>query len=582
MGVSREGRVPEVVVSTTHMDEAQLNDAQLNDAYAKKGSLGTGERPVRSTHVTLAEIDEIWPDGKYTAYALFRAWLFIMFNTTIFSTFGESPVPVSWMQAVFTPTIALTGLLLALFSPKRPALLSAKAGWPLSAAATVGLACALAAPVAGGAPLFVAGTLCAGVGAGWVTVRCAMMFVQMPTRLIFMRSAAGEALAYVIYFFVTSTPAPISLASLLLLPAAATLCLALDQGRGSDNPHAARLDSAFPRDSLVRFIAVLVILAVAGALSRESLVSARPASDLTYRSQIRMGGACLIALGVLVFVSLSRRRVSFWPMYCGIVVVEVAVLMLIPLFGITLSYGSIFISMLFLPFKLLAWCMFCGFSRYWSNHSVQIIGLSSFGIEIGTVVGWALSQAMLHLRLSSQQQLVVCMVLILVLVIAAFTVFREGDMRRLNGRDAENEPLFYVASAGTVRTTVGESPEAGVVPAGSARSAAGAQDAGTAPRPPCSEVSGTFSTIANPPAPASLEEFMDAYRLSRREREVFSLLVRGRDTGYVAEALCISRNTVKTHAKNIYAKLGIGGRQEMFDIVDSFLSGDKNAGKSLG
>ena len=49
---------------------------------------------------------------------------------------------------------------------------------------------------------------------------------------------------------------------------------------------------------------------------------------------------------------------------------------------------------------------------------------------------------------------------------------------------------------------------------------------------------------------------VERYGLSRREAEVLDLLARGRDVPYVAEELVISKNTVRTHTKSIFAKTG--------------------------
>jgi LuxR family maltose regulon positive regulatory protein len=50
--------------------------------------------------------------------------------------------------------------------------------------------------------------------------------------------------------------------------------------------------------------------------------------------------------------------------------------------------------------------------------------------------------------------------------------------------------------------------------------------------------------------------------LSERELEVLQLLVEGQTYQEIAQALCVSVNTIKTHLKNIYGKLGVGNRRE--------------------
>lgn len=60
------------------------------------------------------------------------------------------------------------------------------------------------------------------------------------------------------------------------------------------------------------------------------------------------------------------------------------------------------------------------------------------------------------------------------------------------------------------------------------------------------------------------------YGLTRRESEVFALLARGRSVPYVRDTLVISRETAATHAKHIYAKLGVHSRQELIDLVADY------------
>lgn len=63
-----------------------------------------------------------------------------------------------------------------------------------------------------------------------------------------------------------------------------------------------------------------------------------------------------------------------------------------------------------------------------------------------------------------------------------------------------------------------------------------------------------------------------AHDLSAREEEVFLLLSRGRDRQYIHEALGISPNTVRTHAYNLYRKLGVHDQQQLIDLVEAELS----------
>lgn len=58
------------------------------------------------------------------------------------------------------------------------------------------------------------------------------------------------------------------------------------------------------------------------------------------------------------------------------------------------------------------------------------------------------------------------------------------------------------------------------------------------------------------------------HELSPREAEVFKLMTRGRDAGYICEALFISNHTVKSHIYHIYQKLDIHSQQELITMVE--------------
>lgn len=61
----------------------------------------------------------------------------------------------------------------------------------------------------------------------------------------------------------------------------------------------------------------------------------------------------------------------------------------------------------------------------------------------------------------------------------------------------------------------------------------------------------------------------EQYRLTSRETEIMELIVRGYSVARIAEEHVVSENTVRTHYKHIYAKLGVHKKAELIAMVDA-------------
>lgn len=89
-----------------------------------------------------------------------------------------------------------------------------------------------------------------------------------------------------------------------------------------------------------------------------------------------------------------------------------------------------------------------------------------------------------------------------------------------------------------------------------------------------SDLPGSEAALAQASAAMSLEErcelYAKAHRLTPRQGEVCFLLVLGRSVGDIADELYISKDTVKTHVKSLYAKAGVHSHQELISAVYGF------------
>lgn len=65
----------------------------------------------------------------------------------------------------------------------------------------------------------------------------------------------------------------------------------------------------------------------------------------------------------------------------------------------------------------------------------------------------------------------------------------------------------------------------------------------------------------------TVTEAAEKYDLTKREHTILKLLMQGKDNNHICEELSISVNTLKKHILNIYRKLGIKNRVQMFKMI---------------
>ena len=64
-------------------------------------------------------------------------------------------------------------------------------------------------------------------------------------------------------------------------------------------------------------------------------------------------------------------------------------------------------------------------------------------------------------------------------------------------------------------------------------------------------------------------ELSKRYGLSSREQEVLLYLSRGYSQVYIARELYISENTIRTHTRHIYTKMGVDSREQLLQLIDA-------------
>jgi DNA-binding NarL/FixJ family response regulator len=76
---------------------------------------------------------------------------------------------------------------------------------------------------------------------------------------------------------------------------------------------------------------------------------------------------------------------------------------------------------------------------------------------------------------------------------------------------------------------------------------------------------------------SAFDAICDEYRLTRREREVFGMLVSGWSNSEISDRLIIAKTTARDHTENIFRKTGTNRRTELLAKVIHY-DGERPAG----
>lgn len=116
---------------------------------------------------------------------------------------------------------------------------------------------------------------------------------------------------------------------------------------------------------------------------------------------------------------------------------------------------------------------------------------------------------------------------------------------------SENAAVTPASPTAAIRNPQSAKPASSISPVAERETAASAE---SAPSDPDAEV----------------REWLRAeYGLTAREIDVALLIAHGRSKTFIADTLFISENTVRTHSKNAYTKLGIHSREELISLFEN-------------
>ena len=493
-----------------------------------------------------------WPAAKYLTYCFWRSWILVVYTAPLWTyvAAGAEASSCSFSMYVWsTVAFALIAALLAAFHKKAAGLLVRKSVMCASGVvSSLGMLMEYAGAFAfsdGSNPLFVAGALLTGVGTAFIAVRAGQIYASTRPVVAVTNTALSELASGLIFFFVVGTVPQIALLVAALLPLAAALMTLFDPVAEAPGPPPARfsaaLDASTRRASVsafLRFLVVVFLLTFMANLSKGAF--ALQDAEASLASGVVGVSLVILVSFVLVLLSSLLKSFDFGVAYYPLVLILVlAVVVVFSSDAGNMAAASV-IVLVYCLFSLFMWCLLAYLARgdYWSP--IQVFGWGRSAFALGSLAGLVVGQGYPSLGMAESQSFVIGLVLAFLLVAASMLIFRESDVRT-------------ITSAGWLAAEASASP---VERTGADAAYASAE---------CGEPA--VATAEGRPRLAA-DEFASEHNLTVREREVFDLMLLGRDARSIGEALVISDNTAKAHIRSIYAKTGVHTRQEFIDATE--------------
>ena len=495
---------------------------------------------------------------RHLGYGLYWMWTMLCFQSTVaFLPFGSAlDVLLASHGEFFVFSLVSTVLahpLWALVLARRPQLCR-QAPW-LSAAVTT-ISIALLGFAAGSAP-WTLGLL--GVTSGVASAMLDVRWLQTLGGLEPERSGRAVCLSiciavlgYLAFAFVGRLSPVLCLVLLAILPLASSACLAACCKAGEGLLDATQVQRAH-RDA--RQIAGSLLWSVLGSLAFffvlgcvQGIASARAEFNSLHAILL----TCELVAVALMYVALRRRRrIEVSHLYALVMVLVSAGFLALPVVMQSqtqagLLAATVLVNVGTMIIDVVVMCAITHAAFEWRT-SGGIVGGMARGVTVGVMaLGHIAGNCLADSLWSGSVDMIMFVIVITYLLILCCSLY----LSHVRGAKADEALMF-----------------GGDAPAAAGRPVEGEDE----PEP---DAPGEDTPAQGEEAPAEdpydkrVEAVALAHHLSRRETEVFALIARGRSVPFIAEALVISENTVRSHARRIYDKLGVHSKQELLSMVE--------------
>lgn len=425
-----------------------------------------------------------------------------------------------------------------------------------------------------------------GAGIAWGGGMWIKFFVRLDAVEAFFYAAVCLGISSALGFFAGLMPKELSFSLCVFLPSVSVACYwqsmaTLDARRSTiPEPPMEREYDAEPKDTLMRLVWGLVLLEFVAGLVRGFPAGQSIPLSVGFQA-LHQFGVLSVSLAVAYWVLCCNRSFTLkgnWQFQISMMVG--GVLLIAVLGGVWAEAGAALITIANTLFVGVLWFAAYDYSRHTSKSCYIVLGLAWVAHLLPREIGRNLIGVVDPLFSGST---LVPALLICALSLSMFLI--------MHGRIPRTRPMFsdlagesytdLVAKRAEIVSGVGSDTTAAKAGEGEAsRPAASLQEAG-----PEAAKGGGADRLASMPDAAPVQEdhafditedhlrrrcdkLKDEFSLTEREADMAFFIAQGRSKSYIAKALFISENTVKSYTRNLYQKVDVHSKQQLIDMLE--------------
>ncbi len=447
-------------------------------------------------------------------FGYYQAWVFLALLSTVLFTQPEFFADhVQFTRQYFSLTLVIFLFILMFVSPKLSILLKRKHILVVTSVFTAVGTAMIAFPIADFSlktTIVVIGMTLTGFGNSFLIISWGQLWSQMNTDRMGFHLVIANVFAGFLYLIVVQLPSQLAILITMALPFFSTFTLLASESDPKREPQTKPLPPS--KGLLGKAIVVIAAIPFVFGIAR-AFASLPNAFEFNVLQHHIVVGTTIFSIIVAVLTIMAPQQQTVLRLYHFVVplmAIGFIALPFVPSEQQWIAFSAIWCG--FYSFEGLVWLLQPEYVFKTKKSAIRVFGWSRCLFHFFGFVGVTFGFFWIDQGIGSNGvPVAVCLVVVIVLIVISTYIFTEHDLRMFIRRPPvvkekdENGKLHHIA-----------------------------RDNG----------------------------------LSQREEEVFLMLAKGRSVPFMAEALFISKGTVKTHVRHIYEKLGIHTKQEMLDLVE--------------